>query len=168
MADMQKILVSSCLMGVKVRYDGGDSHQGGLLDQWQQQGRVIPLCPETSGGLPTPRPPAEIEQGDAHAARRGRAAVRRQNGEDVTAAFIEGAELALQACWRHNIKLAILKEGSPSCGVCLVHDGSFSGRKISGQGITASLLIRHGISVFSEHQLTEAAQRLRELEQQVR
>jgi len=164
---MQKILVSSCLLGIKVRYDGGDSRQEGVLDEWMQQGRIVPLCPETVAGLPTPRPPAEIEQGDADAVRRGKGAVRLQSGEDVSAAFIEGAELALRECWRHKIKVAILKEGSPSCGVCLVNDGSFSGNKISGQGVTAGLLIRHGISVFSERQMVAAEQRVRELEQQV-
>jgi len=164
---MEKVLVSACLLGIKVRYDGGDCHQHGLLDVWQQQGRVVPLCPETVAGLPTPRLPAEIEQGDAGAVRRGKAQVRRQDGEDMSAAFIEGAELALSACWKHNIKLAILKEGSPSCGVTMVNDGSFSGRKIPGQGLTASLLIRHGISVFSERQLAEAEQRLLELEASV-
>jgi len=164
---MQKVLVSACLLGAKVRYDGGDCLQDGLLTQWQQQGRIITLCPETFAGLPVPRPPAEIEQGNAAAVLRGKASVRRKNGEDVTDAFVEGAELALRECWRHKIKVAILKEGSPSCGVCLVNDGSFSGRKIDGQGLTASLLIRHGISVFSEHQLGEAEQRIRELEQRV-
>jgi len=164
---MQKILVSACLLGAKVRYDGSDCLQHGVLDQWQQQGRIIALCPETLAGLPVPRPPAEIEQGNAEAVLRGKAAVRRQDATDVTDAFLEGAELALRECWRHKIKVAILKEGSPSCGVCLVNDGSFSGHKIAGSGMTAALLIRHGISVFSEHQMQDAEQRIRELEQQV-
>ncbi|EAU55461.1 DUF523 domain-containing protein [Mariprofundus ferrooxydans] len=161
---MQKVLVSACLLGERVRYDGSDCQQHGVLDQWQRQGRIVSLCPETMAGLPTPRPPAEIEGGDVGAVMRGQGAVRRQDGTDVTDAFVEGAEIALRECWHHKIKVAILKEGSPSCGVCLVNDGSFSGVKIEGQGMTARLLIRHGISVFSEHQLQEAEQRVRELE----
>lgn len=164
---MQKVLVSACLVGAKVRYDGCDCLQHGVLDQWQQQGRLVPLCPETVAGLPVPRPPAEIEQGDAEAVMRGKAVVRLQNGKDITDVFVEAAELALRECWHHNIKVALLKEGSPSCGVGLVNDGSFSGRKIDGHGMTAGLLIRHGISVFSEHQLQDAAQRVNELEKLV-
>ncbi|TLS67032.1 DUF523 domain-containing protein [Mariprofundus erugo] len=164
---MQKVLVSSCLVGEKVRYDGGDCLRHGVLDLWQKQGRIVPLCPETIAGLPTPRLPAEIEGGDTAAAMRGKAAVRRKDGEDVTAAFIEGAEIALRECWRHRIKIAVLKEGSPSCGVTCINDGMFTGNKIAGQGITAALLTRHGISVFSEYQLQEAAQRLDELEGRV-
>jgi len=163
---MQKILVSACLLGEKVRYDGGDCGPAdGLLAQWQREGRIVPFCPETGGGLDTPRPPAEIEDGDAEAVLRGERRVLRRDGEDVTEAFIAGAERALADCWRHQIKIAILKEGSPSCGVCEVHDGSFSGRRVSGQGVTTRLLARHGISVFHEGQLTQAAKRLAELDQ---
>ncbi|MDQ6992571.1 MAG: DUF523 domain-containing protein [Mariprofundus sp.] len=162
---MQKILVSACLVGAKVRYDGGDSSQPyGLLNQWQQQGRIITLCPEVEGGLPTPRPPAEIQEGNAESVLRGKGVIRRQNGEDVTDAFVHGAELSLQLCWKYKLKIAILKEGSPSCGVLLINDGSFSGHKIHGQGITARLLTRHGISVFNEFQLHLADQRLQELD----
>jgi len=161
---MQKILVSSCLLGQKVRYDGGDSAVHGVLDTWAREGRIVPLCPETAGGLPTPRPPAEIETGDAEGVLRGSARVMRKDGGDVTSAFMDGAESTLAACWQHKVKIAILKEGSPSCGVACVHDGSFSGKKINGQGVTARLLTRHGISVFSEEQLDAAARRLAELE----
>lgn len=162
---MQKILVSSCLLGEKVRYDGGDCAQDGLIRLWQEQGRIVPFCPESAGGLPTPRPPAEIERGyNAEDVLRGAARVLRQDGGDVTAAFVNGAERALACCWKHRIKIAILKEGSPSCGVACVHDGTFSGRKKPGQGITARLLSRHGISVFHEGQLEMAARRLAELE----
>ncbi|HKI62246.1 MAG TPA: DUF523 domain-containing protein [Mariprofundaceae bacterium] len=161
---MQKVLVSSCLLGQKVRYDGGDSAVHGVLDTWASQGRIVPLCPETAGGLPTPRPPAEIEAGDAEGVLRGSARVMRQDGGDVTSAFMDGAESALAACWQHKVKVAILKEGSPSCGVTCVHNGEFSGKKIDGQGVTARLLSRHGISVFSEDQLDAAARRLAELE----
>ncbi len=161
---MQKVLVSSCLLGEKVRYDGGDCAAHGILDRWTAEGRIVPLCPETAGGLPTPRPPAEIEGGDAEAVLRGESRVLRENGADVTDAFIDGAEAALAACWKHRVKVAVLKEGSPSCGVNRVNNGSFRRRKIKGPGVTARLLARHGISVFSENELDRAARRLAELE----
>ncbi|RMH61721.1 MAG: DUF523 domain-containing protein [Zetaproteobacteria bacterium] len=161
---MQKILVSACLLGEKVRYDGADCAQQGLLQKWQREGRVVPYCPEVSGGLEVPRPPAEIEGGDAEGVLRGERRVLRHDGKDVTHAFIAGAERALADCWRHQIKIAILKEGSPSCGVCEVRDGSFSGRRVNGQGVTARLLARHGISVFHEGQIEQAAKRLAELD----
>jgi len=161
---MQKILVSACLLGEKVRYDGEACYQGGLLEQWRAQGRLIPLCPEVAGGLPIPRPPAEIMGGDADAVLSGLNKVEREDGEDVTHAFVEGAELALTLCIKHNISLAVLKEGSPSCGVKRVNDGSFCKQKVSGMGITARVLQRRGIAVFGEQQLAQALQLLRKLE----
>ena len=151
---MQKILVSACLLWEKVRYDGGDCRQGGVLQKWLEQGRLVALCPEVAGGLPVPRPPAEIAAG-------GR--VLRQGGEDVTAAFVAGAERAVALCREHGIAMAILKEGSPSCGSHLINDGSFAGVKIAGEGVAAALLRRHGIRVFSERQLAEAEHFLRGL-----
>jgi len=161
---MQKILVSACLLGEKVRYDGGDCYQGGLLEQWQAEGRLIALCPEVAGGLPTPRPPAEIAGGDADAVLSGHNQVQREDIENVSHAFVEGAEKALALSIKHRIHLVILKEGSPSCGVNRVNDGSFCKQKISGMGITARLLQRHGIAVFSEQQLPQALQMLSKLE----
>ncbi|OIO69082.1 MAG: DUF523 domain-containing protein [Zetaproteobacteria bacterium CG12_big_fil_rev_8_21_14_0_65_55_1124] len=161
---MQKILVSACLLGEKVRYDGGDSAVQGLLDTWNKQGRIISLCPEVAGGLCVPREPAEIVAIDANNVLRGMGRVQKRDGGDVTDAFLDGAERALAQCWEHKIKIAILKEGSPSCGSSRINDGKFSGNKISGQGITTALLTGHGISVFSEDQLDDAARRLAELE----
>lgn len=102
--------------------------------------------------------------GDTEAVLRGKSRIRRKDGLDVTDAFINGAEKTLALCIKHHIHIAILKEGSPSCGVSCVNDGSFSGHKINGQGVTARLLSRHGISVFNEYQIDDAALRLRELE----
>jgi len=161
---MQKILVSACLRGEKVRYDGSACVQHGILDIWDEQGRIVLLCPDTAGGLPVPRPAAEIEAGNAEAVLQGRAEIQRKDGADITDAFLQGAERALTECWKHGIKIAVLKEGSPSCGITQLNDGTFSGTKINGQGLTTRLLARHGISVFSELQLDEAAQRLAELE----
>jgi len=162
---VNKILISACLMGENVRYDGNNNQViSDILQQWQQQGRIISSCPEMTGGLPVPRTPAEIDLGDAEAVLRGKSTVRRKDGNDVTDAFIEGAEKTLALCMQHHIRIAILKEGSPSCGVACVNDGSFSGRKINGQGVTARLLTGHGISVYNEQQINNAALRLTELE----
>jgi len=146
--NMMKILVSACLLGEKVRYDGGDSRQTGLLEQWRDDGRLIVICPEVAGGLPVPRPPAEI-QSDGQ--------IVSVEGVDVTAAFELGAQKALELCREHNIRIAILKEGSPSCGSSLINDGHFSHTKISGQGVTTKLLEANGVHVFSEGELEKAA-----------
>ncbi|MDQ6998718.1 MAG: DUF523 domain-containing protein [Mariprofundus sp.] len=154
---MHKILISACLLGERVRYDGKHSLiHSDVLQAWEQQGRLIMLCPEVAGGLPIPRPPAEIAAGDAKAIINGEGAIRRKDGSDVTEAFMAGAEMALALCMQHDIRVAILKEGSPSCGVNRVNDGSFSGTKIRGLGVTACLLAQHGIAVFSEFQIKEA------------
>lgn len=156
---MQKILVSACLLGERVRYDGGHSRVA-ALKQWQKQGRMISICPEVAGGLPIPRPAAELEAGDSDLVLRGRGFIRRRDGQDVSDAFVDGAECALALCMEHQIRIAVLKEGSPSCGVSLVNSGDFSGVKIDGMGITARLLSQHGVAVFSEHQLDQAAEML--------
>jgi len=162
---MKKILISACLLGENVRYDGSNSQvNSNILSQWQQEGRLVSTCPEMAGGLPVPRVAAEIAQGNADAVLRGQSDILRKDGVNVTDAYMDGAEKTLALCMQHNIRIAILKEGSPSCGVACVNDGSFSGHKIDGQGVTARLLTRHGISVFSERQFSDAATRLTELE----
>ncbi len=154
---MHKILISACLLGQNVRYDGDNSLcSSEILHGWKMQGRLVSLCPEVAGGLLIPRPPAEIEAGDAESVIKGESAIRRKDGTDVTDAFMAGAEMALALCIQHDIRIAILKEGSPSCGVTQLNDGSFSATKIAGQGVTARLLAHHGIAVFSECQLSEA------------
>ena len=162
---MQKILISACLLGENVRYDGSNSRvHSSILQQWHEAGRILSTCPEMAGGLPVPRTPSEISNGDADAVLAGSSTIKRRDGIDVTDAYLNGAEKTLALCMQHKVRIAILKEGSPSCGVACVNDGSFSSRKIGGQGVTARLLSRHGISVFSENQLSDAARRLNELE----
>jgi uncharacterized protein YbbK (DUF523 family) len=161
---MQKVLVSRCLLGHPVRYDGGAHGPFGLLERWQAEGRVVALCPEVAGGLPTPRPPAEIPGGQGAQVLDGLLPVRSVSGEDLTAAFLAGAQQALALVERHQIRLALLKARSPSCGNRENYDGSFSGRKVAGEGVTAALLRRAGVQVFSEEQLAEAEVALRELE----
>ena len=142
-----KLLVSACLLGEPVRYDGQAQR---LVDPslraWQQAGMLVSFCPEVAGGLPTPRPAAEC-QADGRILTCG--------GEDVTAAFRRGAEAALALCRREGIQCALLKERSPSCGSSLIYDGSFSGRRIPGAGVTAALLMSNGLLVTSEERLSE-------------
>lgn len=144
---MQKILISACLLGEKVRFDGKSKKiNAKILDVWEIENRLILLCPEVAGGLSTPRDPAEIQA----------ESVVTITGADVSHAFTHGAQKALALCQQHDIHIAILKEGSPSCGVTQINDGNFTHTKIVGQGITAQLLQKHGIKIFSEHQLKEA------------
>ncbi|MEW9553015.1 DUF523 domain-containing protein [Nonomuraea sp. NPDC050783] len=163
---MEKILVSACLMGRRVRYDGGaKTSSAAVLAGWREEGRLVPFCPEVEGGLPIPRPAAEIERGAGGAAvLEGTARVLAADGTDVTREFLAGARLALEAARAAGARLAVLKEGSPSCGALAVYDGAFQGRRVPGQGVTTALLERHGIRVFSEDQLAEAAGYLRTLE----
>ncbi|MFS0825392.1 2-thiouracil desulfurase family protein [Pseudomonas phoenicis] len=157
---LEKVLVSACLLGRPVRYDGRASGYPDLLQRWQAEGRVVPLCPEVAGGLPTPRPAAEIPGGQGGQVLDGQARVLTEAADDLTAAFLAGAERALALAREHGITLAVLKAGSPSCGNRLTYDGSFSGVKVSGEGVTAALLRREGVRVFSELQLEEAAEAL--------
>ncbi len=132
-----------------MRYDGGDcmhhvDEKAKLqLQKWQKQGILLALCPEVAGGLPIPRPAAEI-QGKR---------VKTSAGEDVTASFQAGARRAWVLCQQHDIQLAILKQGSPSCGNSQINDGSFCHHKIKGEGITAQFLRERGVLVLNEHQL---------------
>lgn len=154
---MQKILVSRCLLGHRVRYDGGASGPFDQLQQWLDEGRVIPLCPEVAGGLPTPRAAAEIPGGQGAEVLEGHARVITTEGEDVSAQFLSGAYQALELVQKHGIRIAVLKANSPSCGNLLTYDGTFSGVKVAGEGVTAALLKRNGVQVFSELELPQAA-----------
>ncbi|WP_322978944.1 DUF523 domain-containing protein [Pseudomonas sp. C11] len=161
---MHKILVSRCLLGHRVRYDGGAHGPYDLLQQWLDEGRVVALCPEVAGGLPTPRPPAEIAGGQGAQVLDGRLPVLTIDGADVTSAFVAGAQQALALVHEHGIRLALLKARSPSCGNLENYDGSFSGVRVAGEGVTAALLRRAGVQVFNEQQLDEARQALLVLE----
>lgn len=146
---MIRILVSACLLGDPVRFDGrAKTVRDSRLDRWAAEGRLVPLCPEVAGGLPVPRSPAE-RQPDGR--------VLDDQGVDRTAAFQLGAQRALEAAQAHGCALAILKEGSPSCGVARIYDGTFTKQPLAGQGLTTERLKAHGIAVFSEGELDEAA-----------
>jgi uncharacterized protein YbbK (DUF523 family) len=163
---MELILVSACLLGEQVRYDGGDKRcNSPILLRWMQEGRVISVCPEVAGGLPVPRAPAEIRAGaGGTAVLKGAAIVLDATGRDVSAQFLEGAEQSLNRARASRIRIAILKEGSPSCGTGYIYDGSFTGKKVAGAGVTAARLREAGVQVFSELKLEEADELLRRLE----
>jgi uncharacterized protein YbbK (DUF523 family) len=147
---MRSVLISACLMGAPVRYDGkGKPLAGDMIETWKQVARLVPLCPELAGGFSVPRPPAEIEGGmDGGAVLDGKARVVEAGGRDVTAQFVAGAEAALALARAESCSHAILIDGSPSCGSLEIHDGSFSGTRHAGNGVTAALLERNGIAVI--------------------
>lgn len=136
-------IVSACLCGEPVRYDGRGFDYPVLTDL-VRSGSALQVCPECLGGLPVPRSPCEI-------ATNGR--VFDCQGCERTTAFQQGARHVLNLCLKYGIRQAILKDKSPSCGVHERYDGSFTGRLISGEGLTTGLLRRHGIAVYSEHEL---------------
>lgn len=145
-------LVSACLLGLCTRYDGRHNRDDGVL-RFCGTHHVIPVCPEQLGGLPTPRPATEIKGGDGGAVLEGAAAVKDQDGNDLTDCFIRGAEQALLLARLGRAAGAVLKSGSPSCGLGRIRDGTFEGGYRKGDGVTAALLKRHRIPVFSERSL---------------
>ncbi len=140
-----EFVISACLCGHPTRYDGAVKPPVPELVALVENNRAVLVCPECMGGLPTPRPPAEIRGGR----------VINTKGVDVTAEYRRGAEETLAVCRKHGITKAILKQNSPSCGSCAVYDGSFSKTLVAGRGITADLLANHGITVFDEHNWKE-------------
>ena len=141
---MEKILISACLVGDNCKYNGGNNLNPqieALLEKYE----LIPFCPEVEGGLKVPRNPSEIK-GDR---------VVMNNDRDVTREYELGARKALMLCLYLKIKIAVLKERSPSCGTHQIHDGSFSNKLIDGMGVTARLLKENGIKVYSEEEISQ-------------
>ncbi|MBK1622664.1 DUF523 domain-containing protein [Afifella marina] len=157
-----RILVSACLLGEAVRYDGGARplcHSA--LARWQAEGRVVAVCPELIGGFCVPRRPAEIADGrSGEDVLAGRARVVDTSGADVTEGFLAGARAALRIARAQNCHFALLIDGSPSCGSSLIYDGSFDGRKHAAIGVTSALLRANGIEVFADHEIDALAARL--------
>lgn len=141
---MESILVSACLLGVNCKYSGGNNLCPALLSL-QDRFHLIPICPEVMGGLTTPRIPAEC-QGDK---------VINRDGVDVTAQYCRGAEEAAALGERFGCKIAVLKAKSPSCGKGVIYDGSFTGRKVPGDGVTVRRLKALGYTIFTEEELPE-------------
>jgi len=145
---MTKILVSACLLGQAVRYNGTDKPaNSAFLIKLVTEGRAVPFCPEVASGLPVPRPPAEIV-GDR---------VMTEDGSDVTAAFCDGARLAVETAKAHGCSCAIMTDGSPSCGSTRIYSGAFDGTRIPGKGMTVRALEAAGLRVFPES-ATDAAE----------
>jgi uncharacterized protein YbbK (DUF523 family) len=138
-----RIGVSACLLGIRCKYDGTSNYSAEAVRRLAERYTLIPVCPEQLGGLTTPRPPAEIQNGR----------VVTKDGLDVTESFQRGAEETLEIFKLLKLEAAILKEGSPSCGSSLIYDGTFTGVKISGMGLTVRLLRDQGIGVISEKAL---------------
>ncbi|SEF70485.1 Uncharacterized conserved protein YbbK, DUF523 family [Caloramator fervidus] len=143
------ILVSACLCGINCKYNGGNNFNEYIYNLLKQ-GKLIPVCPEQLGGLPTPRLPSEIVKGDAKDVLEGRGLVLNIQGEDVTKFFVKGAYETLNIARAFNCKAAILKSKSPSCGKGFVYDGTFSNKLKMGNGITAQLLLMNGVEVVDE------------------
>jgi len=161
---MEKILVSACLVGERVRYNGVTvEFDNQILKYWRSKGLVVAICPEVAGGLPVPRPSSEISDGDGRQVLNSHDRVVNINGQDVTKYFLEGAQKTLLLARFHKIKLAVLKEGSPSCGSSYIYDGSFSKIKKPGKGVTTALLEENDICVFSEQEIHEAEKYLKHL-----
>ena len=144
-----KILVSECLYGGRiVRYDGGDVPSlDPVFLKWKDEGRLVPICPEVFGGLPTPRPDAQRKDGGVFTGA----------GADVTDPFRKGAEEALRLARAEDVCFCIMKADSPSCGSREIYDGSFTDAKCPGQGLAVELLRDAGYTVFDEEDIKEAA-----------
>jgi uncharacterized protein YbbK (DUF523 family) len=138
------IIISACLCGEPCRYDGA-THAVERFVHMARRGEALPVCPEVLGGLGVPREPCEILHGR----------VRTRSGKDCTEAFLLGAAKTLELGRQHGIRVAILKERSPSCGTSSIYDGSFSGTRTDGQGLTAALLRREGLTLFSEENVPD-------------
>lgn len=160
---MEKILVSACLMGDPVRYDGAAKpSQNSHLLRWQTGGWLVRFCPEIAGGFAIPRLPAEIEpMADANDVLAGRARIFDSDGDDVTRGFLDGAQAALQAAKSASCCHAILIDGSPSCGSGFIYSGHFDGEKRDGSGVTSALLQQNGIQVWHHGQIDDLANLLR-------
>lgn len=137
--EKENVLISACLLGINCKYSGGNNYKK-QVDLLKEKYNLIPICPEIYGGLETPRDPSEIVDSK----------VLNKKGIDVTYQFKKGAEETLKLAEFYKVKLAILKEKSPSCGFEEIYDGTFSGKLKKGNGITAELLFKNGIKIIGE------------------
>ena len=141
---METLLISACLLGVCCKYNGGhNALPEAQLERLRERYRLVPVCPEQAGGLPTPRIPCERRGGGVYT----------RDGREVTEAFRRGAAEALALARREGCKTALLKERSPSCGCGAIYDGSFTGTLIPGDGVTAALLRENGLRLLGETEI---------------
>ena len=134
-----KIMVSACLLGRNCKYSGGNNRNEAVI-RYLQDKEYIPVCPEVEAGMPVPRPPVEIRDGR----------VVSIEGKDLDAVYRKGVSKVMEILEKEDIGLAILKAKSPTCGVHEIYDGTFTGKKIPGQGILAQALQKAGIPIVDE------------------
>lgn len=139
---MRKLMISACLMGFNCRYDGGNTRLS-CLDEIKEQFELIPVCPETLAGLPCPRHPLEIFKDRVY----------NNQKKDMTEVFHRGADLAMKAWQEAGCPAVLLQSRSPSCGKGLIYDGSFTGKKIPGNGVFTQKLLDANAEVYSELEL---------------
>lgn len=157
MAKDIKILISSCLFGDKVRYDGkGAEFKHYFLKELLEKNQVIKCCPEILAGFHAPRKPAEIRSKTGCYTNVVDLMVVQNDGIDVTDKFLLGAKKTLEIVLKNGIRMAILKDKSPSCGSVVTYDGTFSGKLIPGRGILSLLLMENNIAVFPAEHMQEA------------
>ena len=140
---MEKVLVSACLIGNNCKYNGSNNKNEKIIEYLKDK-EVILVCPEVMGGLDTPRLKSEIDTSQKELR------VINELGKDVTSYFVKGAEIALRRALANNVKVAILKEKSPSCGYKKIYNGKFDGTKVDGSGVFTKLLIENGIKILTE------------------
>jgi uncharacterized protein YbbK (DUF523 family) len=152
------LVISACLLGVECNHEGRGSPRA-VVDELARHYRLVPVCPEVLGGLPTPRAAAELTGGDGADVLTGEGGARVVNvdGDDVTAAYRRGAEAAVALARAVGARRAVLKARSPSCGSAAVYDGTFSRRLVPGRGVTAAALAAAGLEVGSEEDAAAAA-----------
>lgn len=148
---MAKIIVSACLLGCDCRYKGDNCGKSEILALAKEH-TLIPVCPEQFGGLSTPRNPSEIV---------GEKVISNQ-GKDVTYEYHKGAEIALKIAEINQADAVIFKANSPSCGKGIIYDGTFTGNKREGNGVAADLFLKNGYAVFTEEELEELEQHIKE------
>ena len=141
---MEALLISACLLGMPCRYDGRSKQlDEAALRALRQRYKLVPVCPESAGGLPIPREPSE---------KRG-AGFYSRSGRDVTAEYEKGAQTTLELALRYGCRLALMKERSPSCGHGKIYDGNFTGTLIPGNGAAVDKLLAEGITVYGESEV---------------
>lgn len=146
------ILVSACLIGKNCRYNGDNTLNKDIIAYLDGK-PYLAICPETMGGLSVPREPVELVGGGGEAFWQGKALAKNKGGTDVSQQFAAGAKAVMDICQNNAIELAILKDGSPTCGNHLIYDGSFSSKKVPGNGVMAAILKSNGIKVISENDI---------------
>ena len=145
----EKLLISSCLLGENVKYDGSNnSLSKDFLDKLKEKYELFSFCPEVAGGLPTPRVPCEIISQNP-------LKIVNKNNEDKTIEFVNGANKTLELCRKEGIKIALLKANSPSCSNHFIYDGTFSSTKIKSNGVTTNQLLLNNILIYNELEIKE-------------